>query len=66
MTGKITRIFLTRGFGFLKGEDGIERFVHISEVRPGSWEKLRAGLDVEFEPGEGKKGPRAFKVKEHG
>lgn len=49
MTGVISRIFLTRGFGFIKGEDGEDRFFHIDKVK-GEWEGLRQGMVVDFTP----------------
>lgn len=49
----------TKGFGFIARESGDDLFVHKSEVE-GS---LNEGDKVEFEIGEGKKGPAATKVK---
>lgn len=49
----------TKGFGFIARESGDDLFVHKSEV-DGS---LNEGDKVEFEVGEGKKGPAATKVK---
>lgn len=49
----------TKGFGFIARESGDDLFVHKSEVE-GS---LNEGDKVEFEVGEGKKGPAATKVK---
>lgn len=49
----------TKGFGFIARESGDDLFVHKSEV-DGS---LNEGDKVEFEIGEGKKGPAATKVK---
>ena len=64
MKGTITRLFLTRGFGFLKGEDGVERFVHITNLQNGTdWEAMKPGMTVYFEPIEGKKGPRAGQIR---
>ncbi|MFB5631126.1 MAG: cold-shock protein [Nitrosopumilaceae archaeon] len=49
----------TKGFGFISRESGDDLFVHKSEVE-GS---LNEGDKVEFEVGEGQKGPAATKVK---
>lgn len=49
-----------KGFGFIAQENGKDLFVHHSEVQGGS---LRDGQRVEFEIGEGKKGPCAVKVR---
>jgi cold shock CspA family protein len=47
--GIVMRIFITRGFGFLRGEDQQDRFFHIDDVR-GRWEDLRVGDVVDFIP----------------
>jgi len=68
MNGIITRVFLTRGFGFLRGNDGVERFVHVSTVRGDiPWEQFKTGMKVDFDPVDGKKGPRAENIRaQHG
>lgn len=49
MRGVIKRVFLTRGFGFLQGEDGIERFMHIDDLTVREeWESMRSGTPVMF------------------
>ncbi len=49
-----------KGFGFITPEDGgKDLFVHSSEVRSGS---LRDGQEVEYEVGQGQKGPCANNV----
>lgn len=58
--GKVKFFNETKGFGFITPEDGSkDLFVHISEVRNGD---LRDGDSVEFEVGEGQKGPCAVQV----
>lgn len=54
-----------RGFGFLAREDGGEDlFVHASEiVGDGGARLLREGQAVEFEVGEGERGPQARRVR---
>ena len=60
--GTVTRWLEGRGYGFIKGEDGKEIFVHNSEIQGKS--TLKEGEKVEFEVTEGTgKGPRAVKVK---
>tara|TARA_B100001250_G_scaffold328621_1_gene293163 strand:+ start:929 stop:1120 length:192 start_codon:yes stop_codon:yes gene_type:complete len=49
----------TKGFGFIEQEGGADLFVHKSEVEG----TIRDGDSVEFEVGEGPKGPNAIKVK---
>lgn len=51
MTGTVSRVFLTRGFGFIVGDDGLDYFLHVSQVmEPTTWEEMRAGLPVTFSP----------------
>jgi CspA family cold shock protein len=52
-----------RGFGFLAPEDGsADLFVHASEISGGA-KLLREGQAVEFEVGEGPRGPQALRVR---
>jgi len=52
-----------RGFGFLAPEDGADDlFVHASEIL-GDDRVLREGQEVEFEIGEGDRGPQARRVR---
>jgi hypothetical protein len=51
MTGVITRIFLTRGFAFVRGDDKETYFLQVDELSPGTqWEQMRVGSNVVFEP----------------
>jgi CspA family cold shock protein len=54
-----------RGFGFLAPEDGsADLFVHASEIAgDGGTKLLREGQAVEFEVGEGDRGPQAKRVR---
>jgi CspA family cold shock protein len=64
MTGSISRLLTDKGFGFIKGEDGNEYFMHRSAVKDGSvFEQLREGQAVTFGAGQGEKGPRAENVR---
>lgn len=66
MRGIVTRILPYKGFGFIKGDDGMDRFFHAERCIPnGCFETLRAGATVEFQDEEGRdgKGPRAIDVK---
>ncbi len=53
-----------KGYGFITPDDGgKDLFVHYSEIQTdGGFAKLDDGQSVEFEVGEGKKGPCATKV----
>jgi CspA family cold shock protein len=47
-----------KGFGFIKGENGEEVFVHVSGLR----EEIRENDQVTYETQEGKKGLNAINV----
>ena len=49
----------TKGFGFIEQEEGDDLFVHKSQVEG----NINDGDKVEFEVGEGPKGPNAINVK---
>ena len=52
-----------KGFGFITPDDGgKDLFVHHSEIKTGGYATLDEGQKVEFEVGEGKKGPCANNV----
>lgn len=52
-----------KGFGFITPEDGgKDLFVHHSEIRVEGYATLNDGQAVEFEVGEGQKGPCANNV----
>ena len=54
----------TKGYGFIKPDDGGEDlFVHQSEIEMQGYRDLQEGQRVEFEVGQGKKGPQASGVK---
>lgn len=54
MTGTVIRVLLNRGFGFIRGEDGLSRFVHATDVQPPeAFDRLHEGQRVEFIPAEG-------------
>ena len=58
--GKVKWFDAQKGYGFIEQESGGDLFVHHSEV---STESLAEGQTVEFEIGEGRKGPCAVNVK---
>jgi cold shock CspA family protein len=57
MTGVVIRVLSTKGYGFIRSDDGSGNyFFHCSEVKPAySFDTFREGLPVEFEPGISKK-----------
>ena len=53
----------SKGFGFIAPEDGGgDLFVHHSEIKTDGYASLDEGQNVEFEVGQGKKGPCATSV----
>ena len=63
VTGKIRTLRVDKGFGFIKDDTGKEYFFHQSAVYGEGLESLREGDSVEFDIGEGPKGPRAENVR---
>jgi CspA family cold shock protein len=47
-----------KGFGFIKGEDGEEIFVHVSGLR----DEIRENDEVQYDTQEGQKGLNAINV----
>lgn len=61
LTGKVTRLFTDKGFGFLLGPDQeTEYFFHCSTTL--GFLSLKEGAVVNFEPLSAPKGPRAENV----
>ena len=57
MKGYVTEVKLDKGFGFVRGTDGISRFAHASQFLPRSWFDLaKEGDRVEFESAPGRPG----------
>ena len=53
-----------KGFGFIAPEDGsADVFVHYSEIQGNGFRTLEENQRVEFEVGEGAKGPQAQAVR---
>ena len=51
-----------KGFGFIEPEDGPDIFVHYTGINGGPFPPLEPGDRVEFDIGEGRKGPCAVNV----
>jgi len=64
-TGTVKWFNADKGFGFITpDDDGKDLFVHHSEIQSGSdYATLKDDQKVEYEVGQGQKGPCANKVK---
>ncbi|HUS40586.1 MAG TPA: cold shock domain-containing protein [Pirellulales bacterium] len=60
--GKIKKVVSEKGFGFIDGERG-DLFFHHSELQDVTIEQLVEGQVVQYEVGQGKKGPCAVSVR---
>ena len=62
-TGTVKWFDARKGFGFIvPDEDSEDLFVHYSEIKTTGYASLDEGQKVEFEVGQGKKGPCATNV----
>jgi CspA family cold shock protein len=53
----------SKGYGFITPEDGgQDLFVHFSEIQGEGYKTLREGDKVNFDKGQGQKGPQATRV----
>jgi CspA family cold shock protein len=52
-----------KGYGFIAQEGGPDVFVHYSEIQGAGFRNLEEGQRVEFEIGQGAKGPQATAVR---
>lgn len=62
-TGTVKWFNPDKGFGFIAPDDGSkDLFVHHSEIQGSGFKTLNEGQKVEYEVGQGQKGPCANKV----
>ena len=63
MQGKVKWFNEAKGFGFITREGGPDVFVHFSAIQGAGFKTLTEGQVVEFEIGQGPKGPQAENVR---
>lgn len=56
LRGTVKWFDVRKGFGFIMDEDGMDYFVHYSEIQGEGFKRLRNGQRVTFETGEDGKG----------
>ena len=61
--GTIKKVVADRGFGFIDTGGREDLFFHFSALQGVRMEELQEGQQVEYELGEGPKGPRAESVR---
>ena len=59
-TGTVKFFNATKGFGFITQDGGSDLFFHVTEIQG---QEPKDGDKVEFEVGQGKKGPCAVSVR---
>ena len=63
-TGKVKWFNESKGFGFITPDDGgADLFVHHTSIEMDGYRSLKEDCEVEYEVGEGKKGPVANKFR---
>ncbi len=63
-TGTVKWFNESKGFGFIVPDDSSEDvFVHHSNIDSSGYRTLKEGQKVDFETGQGRKGPEAVNVK---
>jgi len=62
VTGKVKFFNESKGFGFIEQENGPDVFVHFSAIQSDGFKTLTDGQAVEFNIGQGNKGPQAENV----
>lgn len=56
LKGTVKWFDVRKGFGFVSDEDGLDYFVHFSEIQEEGFRKLQNGQKVSFEVGEDSRG----------
>ena len=59
LKGKVKWFNQSKGYGFISHDGGDDLFVHFSEIQGDGFKTLAEDQEVEFEMGDGEKGPVA-------
>ena len=59
LKGKVKWFNQSKGYGFISHDGGDDLFVHFSEIQGEGFKTLAENQEVEFEMGDGEKGPVA-------
>lgn len=62
MKGTVKWFNSEKGFGFITGEDGVDVFVHFSQIQKEGFKTLDEGEPVNYEVTDEGKGPQAENV----
>lgn len=62
-TGQVKWFNSDKGYGFIARDNGGDIFVHYSAIQGSGYRSLNEGDKVEFEVGEGQRGPAAQNVR---
>ncbi|MBN1559190.1 cold-shock protein [candidate division KSB1 bacterium] len=61
-TGTVKWFNSSKGYGFISRDGGDDVFVHFKAIEGDGYKSLDEGDKVQFEVGDGPKGPQAMKV----
>lgn len=62
MKGVVKWFNESKGFGFITREDGVDVFVHFTDIQGNDFKTLSEGQSVSFDIADGPKGPKAINV----
>ena len=62
-TGKVKWFNESKGFGFIKGDDGVEVFAHFRQIQREGFKTLKEDEAVEYEVEASDRGPQAMRIR---